>query len=205
MDLLVVPGVVVILGEISRDPRLNGLQFDNLFAATRVIALDPEGERIARLLIIRGNAEGQVQGLPISLKDDGGLILPREEQVSLWICASGFRPRSTVSNGEEECRVSLERSIRVMLRCAPGREWDMTSTSASPAWIGGGSILPGAPTPLGDVLFDRWFFQGGEHLMFFPGPGRYELGLLEMQSIRKTLMPVDRSSQPRSRGWVFRC
>ncbi|MFT7679438.1 MAG: hypothetical protein ACI8QC_003440 [Planctomycetota bacterium] len=177
--LFEVPGISVSLGEVTRDPRLRGIHLDSLFVQTLLIGVDPNGNRLDGLNITALNGDGQLLSSINTIKQNGRLTLPRAEAVTIRVGKSGFRPRSVVITGEKEVRVTLELGIRVRLRALEARPWAHAKEHAVASWLADSESTPGVTDEFGDVAFGLAGIQQAELEVIFPGPGRYELGIVK--------------------------
>lgn len=175
--LLAVAGIRAVVGEVTRDPRLDGLQLDSLLVRTRIDVLGPDGETVANPRLCATGEDGEILFQPAAWESTVPLTLPRNVMVTLWASDSGRRPGRVHVMNQEHVTIRLERGIEAMLRVAEVREWGPdspkyflslrhVSTEENPS-VGG----------LQEVFLDDLFASGQQQQVSFPGPGRYELWL----------------------------
>jgi hypothetical protein len=178
--LLAVHGVRAVMGELTRDPRLDGMQLDSLFVRTGLLVTDSEGRSIGSVELCVFTEQGEVLIRPTMHRDVGSLTLPRGVPLRIWAHAPGYRPGQVRVLDSRKVRLQLERGIRAHLRVEQVREWTPQGLGLK-LQLRRSSKLGGVPE-FGVVRLDDSLAEGKELELRFPGPGRYELWAVAISS-----------------------
>ena len=171
---VVVEDLIVVPGQVNRDPRIQGMEVRGSVQKLEVRVVDAEGKPIERASVsVTGIAEGQSS----TTGRDGRLVLRLASlPVNLHVTAFGYRPE-TRKNVETAQRIRLRGALRVKLRTAArphGKDpeyrlgfylfhVDQKGRRGGKAY---GYVFP----------WDREYFDAeGEARVPLPSPGVYEL------------------------------